>query len=335
MKKIRTLFYIVAGVLSVLSTTSCNDDESYDFPGDSMSRVYIKPYTGNDFLIVHTPVMSISSLDLKIPVYVTRGHSENIKATLVVDNSLIDAYNTANGTSYEALPEQALLVENPTVTIPAGSYSSADSLHLSINEEVVSQLRSETGYIIPVKLVSAEGGNAAISTNMVSSYVVAGVEVKTGMVNEEASDEDTQGTLVSERSGWTAYIEEADGVTVNGEVASLFDGNSSSEWSASSSQPFHVVFDMQETQNVTAVTAWYSYYGWYDYCSFPKGTRMEYSQNGTDWQELGTLPYIYGKNVVLYAPVPMRYIRAEIPVISNWYGEEASITIGEFNVYVK
>lgn len=326
---------MVAGVLSVLGTTSCNDDESYDFPGDSMNRVYIKPYTGNDFLIVHTPVMSTSSLDLKIPVYVTRGHSENIKATLVVDNSLIDAYNTANGTSYEALPEQALLVENPTVTIPAGSYSSADSLHLSINEEVVSQLRSETGYIIPVKLVSAEGGNAAISTNMVSSYVVAGVEVKTGMVNEEASDEDTQGTLVSERSGWTAYIEEADGVTVNGEVASLFDGNSSSEWSASSSQPFHVVFDMQETQNVTAVTAWYSYYGWYDYCSFPEGTRMEYSQNGTDWQELGTLPYIYGKNVVLYAPVPMRYIRAEIPVISNWYGEEASITIGEFNVYVK
>lgn len=326
---------MVAGVLSVLGTTSCNDDESYDFPGDSMNRVYIKPYTGNDFLIVHTPVMSTSSLDLKIPVYVTRGHSENIKATLVVDNSLVDAYNTANGTSYEALPEQALLVENPTVTIPAGSYSSADSLHLSINEEVVSQLRSETGYIIPVKLVSAEGGNAAISTNMVSSYVVAGVEVKTGMVNEEASDEDTQGTLASERSEWTAYIEEADGVTVNGEVASLFDGNSSSEWSASSSQPFHVVFDMQETQNVTAVTAWYSYYGWYDYCSFPEGTRMEYSQNGTDWQELGTLPYIYGKNVVLYAPVPMRYIRAEIPVVSNWYGEEASITIGEFNVYVK
>ena len=62
---------------------------------------------------------------------------------------------------------------------------------------------------------------------------------------------------------------------------------------------------------------------------------MEYSQNGTDWEELGTVPSVNGKNVVLYAPVPMRYIRAEIPVISNWYGEEASITIGEFNVYVK
>lgn len=335
MKKISTLFYMVAGVLSVLGTTSCNDDESYDFPGDSMNRVYIKPYTGNDFLIVHTPVMSTSSFDLKIPAYVTRGHSEAIKATLAIDNSLIDAYNTANGTNYEALPEQALVIENQTVTIPAGSYYSADSLHLAINEEFVSQLRSETGYLIPVKLVSAEGGNAAVSTNMGNSYLVAGVEVKTGMIDDSASDQNTQGALVSERTGWTAYVEESDGVTVNGEISSLFDGNSSSEWSASSSQPFHIVFDMQKTQNVTAVTAWYSYYGWYDYCSFSQGTKMEYSQNGTDWEELGTVPSVNGKNVVLYAPVPMRYIRAEIPVVSDWSGTKASIKVGEFNVYVK
>ena len=335
MKKISTLFYMVAGVLFVLGTISCNDDESYDFPGDSMNRVYLKPYTGGDFAIVHTPVVSTSSLELDIPVYVTQNHSEDIVATLGVDNSLVAAYNAANGTSYEALPEQALVIENKTVTVPAGAYNSSESVHISINEETVAELRSENGYLIPVTLLSAQGGNAAISTNMNSSYLVAGVEVKSGMIDDSASDQDAQGALASERTGWTAYVEESDGVTVNGEISSLFDGDSSSEWSASSSQPFHIVFDLQKTQNVTAVTAWYSYYGWYDYCSFPQGTIMEYSQNGTDWQELGTLPYIYGKNVVLYAPVPMRYIRAEIPVISSWYGEEASITIGEFNVYVK
>lgn len=335
MKKISTLFYIVAGVLSVWGTTSCNDEESYDFPGDSMNRVYLKPYTEGDFAIVHTPVMSASSLELDIPVYVTRNHSENIVATLGIDNSLVDAYNAANGTSYEAIPEQAVVIENKTVTVPAGAYNSSESAHISISEEAVAGLRSENGYLIPVTLLSAQGGNAAVSTNMNSSYLIAGVEVKSGMIDDEASDQDAQGALVSERTGWTAYVEESDEVSIDGEISSLFDGSSSSEWSASSGQPFHIVFDMQKTQNVTAVTAWYSYYGYYDYCSFSQGTKMEFSQNGTDWEELGAVPSVNGKNVVLYASVPMRYIRAEIPVVDSWGGKEASITIGEFNVYVK
>lgn len=335
MKKIRTLFYMVAGVLSILGTTSCNDDESYDFPGDSMNRVYLKPYTGGNFVIVHTPVVSASSLELDIPVYVTQNHSEDIVATLGIDNSLVDAYNAANGTSYEALPEQALLIENKTITIPAGTYNSSESVHISINEEEVAGLRSENGYLIPVTLLNVQGGNATVSTNMNTSYLVAGVKVKSGLINNEASDQDTQGTLVSERTGWTAYVEESDEVIIKGEISSLFDGYPSSEWSASSEQLFHVVFDMQKTQNVTAVTAWYSFYGYYDYFSFTQGAKLEYSQNGTDWEDLGTVPYINGKNVVLYAPVPMRYIRTEIPVVASWGEKEASTTIGEFNVYVK
>lgn len=335
MKKIRTLFYMVAGVLSILGTTSCSDDESYDFPGDSMNRVYLKPYTGGNFVIVHTPVVSASSLELDIPVYVTQNHSEDIVATLGIDNSLVDTYNAINGTTYEALPEQALVIENQTVTIPAGSYNSSENVHISLNEEIVSQLRSENGYLIPLTLVGTNGG--AVSTNMNSSYFVVEVEEKTGMINDEASDSDVQGTLASDRSGWNVYVEETEGVTLSGEAASVFDGDTSTEWSATSEQPFHIVIDMQKTQNVTAINATYMYYGYYEYFAFAQGTKMEYSQNGTDWQELGTLPYIYGKNVVLYAPVPMRYIRAEIPMAFSYdyWREIASIKFGEFNVYVK
>lgn len=326
---------MVAGVLSVLGTTSCNNDESYDFPGDSMNRVYIKPYTGNDFLIVHTPVMSTSSLELKIPVYVTQNHSDNIKVTLGLDNSLIEAYNAANGTDYEAFPENSLAIENQILTVPAGSYTSSDSIHLVVNEEAISQLRSETGYLIPLKLENVEGENVAVSTNMNSSYFITEVEINNSMIDEDAFDADTQGTLQTNRTGWSAYLEESDNVTVSGEGASIFDNNSSTEWSLTSNQPFHIVIDMKDSHDVTAITASYLLYGFIDYNSIVKGTKLEYSQNGTDWEELGTVPIIYGKNVVLYGPVPMRYIRAEIPVVSDWTGTKASITIGEFNVYVK
>lgn len=328
---------MVAGVLTVLGTTSCDDDMAYDFPGDSMNRVFIKPYTGNDFLIVHTPVMSTSSLDFNIPVYVTGTHSGDIQATLGIDNSLVDAYNAAHDTNYEALPEEALVIENPTVTIPAGSYNSSENVHVTLNEEVVAELRSEAGYLIPLTLTSVAGDAAAVSTNMNSSYVIAGVEVKTGMINDGASDGDIQGTMVSDRSGWSVYVEDTENVTVSGDVASAFDGSSSSSWSALSEQAFRVIVDMQETHNVTAINACYLQYGYYESFPFAQGTKMEYSQNGTDWQELGNVPYIYGKNIVLYGPVPMRYVRAEIPVTYSYehWKEVASITIGEFNVYVK
>lgn len=176
MKKIGILFNMVVGVLFILGITSCNNDDIYDFPGDSMNRVYIKPYTGENFSFAHTPIQSVSSLDLKFPVYVTQNHAENISATLGLDNSLINAYNMEHNTEYVALPENALTIENKTVTIPAGEYYSSDSIHITIDENMLPELKDRKGYLIPLKLINIEGGNVAYSSNMNSIYLIVDVD---------------------------------------------------------------------------------------------------------------------------------------------------------------
>lgn len=333
MKNTKKFLYILAGIFVMLGT-SCNDDETYDFPGDPMNRVYMKSIT-SDFTFIHTPILSASSLDLKLPVYVTGSHSGVIKATVSFDSSLVDAYNLSNGTDYEALPDNALIIENATVSVPAGEYHSSDSVHITVNEDVLPQLRNESGYLIPLKVKNAEGNNVAVSTNMNCAYIPVSVNIKSGMINEDASSSDIQGALVEDRTGWSASLEESEGVTVSGDVQNLFDDDISSEWKLTSEQSFHVVFDLQKSYNVTAITALYSYYGWWNYCSFSGDSKLEYSQDGIIWEELGNVPAYVEESIILYAPVTMRYIRAEVPAVSSYWGNTASITIGDFNVYVK
>lgn len=336
MKNTKKFLYMLAGIFAMLGGTSCNDDETYDFPGDSMNRVYIKSYTGGDFTFIHTPIQSFSSLDLKFPVYVTGNHSGTIQATVGLDNSLVDAYNMTNNSDFDVLPENALRIENQEMTIPAGEYQSSDSIHIVVNEDILPQLRSEKGYLIPLKLENVKGENAAVSTNMNCTYIPVSVSIKSGMIDDEAVDNDVQGTLVKDRTGWSAYIEESDGVTISGNVSDMFDESTSTEWKLSSEQPYHVVVDLQKSYNVTALRALYLYYGWWEYNSFTNGTKVEYSQDGTDWQDLGTISSTSTKNVILYAPVAMRYLRMEIPVVdSYYYGEVASITIGDFNAILR
>ena len=59
---------MLAGIFAMLGGTSCNDDETYDFPGDSMNRVYIKSYTGGDFTFTSNPQLSSSASFLRLNV---------------------------------------------------------------------------------------------------------------------------------------------------------------------------------------------------------------------------------------------------------------------------
>lgn len=340
MKNMKSILCILSCTFILIAVTACNNDEVYDFPGDSMNRAYVKPFTGDGFIFMHTPVKSFSLLDFKMPVYVTRISSEDVKVSLVVDNSLVETYNAVNGTEYEAIPDNALMLENTTVTIPAGNYHSSDSIHVLANENMISDLRSEKGYLIPVKIVNVEGGGVVSSTNLDCTYLFVNSDIKDGMIDETAVDNDVTGTLVADRTGWNAYLANENGVDVTGEIANMFDGENATEWALSSSTPFQFVIDMRQVYDVTAIYSRYLYYGRIEYPTFSEGFEIEASQSGSDWENIGTVPssvggYFGTKNIILYAAVPMRYIRVTVPVISSYSGDKASANIGEFNVYVK
>ena len=165
MKSRKNLFYIGMFALCSIGFAACDDEETYDVYGDSFNRVYIYD-NSKAYKIVQTPISTVSNVDFKWPAKCSQKASGTIKATVVVDNSLIAAYNEEHGTVFEAMPAEAIVLENAEMTIPAGKMVVADTVRVKLTDDanVLSTLKSEKGYIIPLRLVSAEGPNTLLST---------------------------------------------------------------------------------------------------------------------------------------------------------------------------
>ena len=206
MKSRKNLFYIGMFALCAIGFAACDDEETYDVYGDSFNRVYIYD-NSKAYKIVQTPISTVSNVDFKWPAKCSQKASGTIKATVVVDNSLIAAYNEEHGTVFEAMPAEAIVLENAEMTIPAGKMVVADTVHVKLTDDanVLSTLKSEKGYIIPLRLVSAEGPNTQLSTNMVVPSFLT-VTVTEDNVNHEATEADITGTLVADQAGWSVNV---------------------------------------------------------------------------------------------------------------------------------
>lgn len=317
----------IFGALSLLAVglASCNNDESYDFPGDAYNRVYMLD-NSKSFKIVQTPISSISNLDFSIPVKCTQKASETIKATVEIDNSLIAEYNEKNGTNYEALPSNALVIEHATMTIPAGGMASTDTLHITAtdNAEVLASLKSENGYLIPLRISETEGGNAQPSSNVYTTYLT--MTVTEDNVNHEATEDDIKGTLVTERTGWSATT---DGTVYTwcASLDELFDGDSDNYSYIKKSGGFNLDINMGKSYTFDAITAYYTYswYGNRKYSSMPSGTTIYTSDDGTNWKSAGIVE-TSSSFCVFYAPLTAQYVRLAITSSSCYFGD--------FNIYV-
>lgn len=326
MEKINKMLSV--GMLALLAAgfSACNDDETYDFPGDEFNRVYMQDRS-TSFKVVQTPISTICNLDFEIAVKCTQRASDNIRATVSVDNSLIDEYNDKNGTEYEALPDGVLVIENATMTIPTGAMASADTLHITTTTDatVLASLKSEKGYLIPLNITSTEGGSAQPSTNVHTSYLT--LTITEDNVNHDATESDIKGTLVSDRSGWSA--------TTNGTVyqwydpiESLFDGDASSYAYISANDELNLDINMGKAYTFDAVTLYYySYWGGTRGC-LSSGTEIFTSNDGTNWKSAGTVEST-SSICVFYAPLTTQYVRITLP--NTGWG--AYTMAGEFNVY--
>lgn len=313
--------------------SSCSDEESYDFPGDSTIRVFMRNNSFN-YQFTHTPLGSMSNLNFKTPIYTTLEATAMIKAKVEVDNTLIEAYNEKNGKDFKAIPDKALVIKNGTVTILKGAMHSSDSIHVTINESALPELRDEKGYLIPLKLTTVEG--AVASTNVNYLYLTATTFLDDDIISDNSTDGDVWGTLVKKRDAWTACVVEPATVDMTGEFESLFDGDRNTKWYAKSSEPFSFIVDMQKEYDATGISAYYTMSGNFDIASMAKGFKIEFSKNSTEWFDIGIVPLSGRKNVVFNGPVVARYFKLTVPLIADWFGNKsASVQIGEFSIYVK
>lgn len=320
MKSRKNLFYIGMFALCTIGFAACDDEETYDVYGDPLNRVYISD-NSKAYKIVQTPISIISNVDFKWPAKCSQKASGTIKATVVVDNSLIAAYNEEHGTAFEAMPAEAIVLENAEMAIPAGKMVVADTMHVKLTDDanVLSMLKSEKGYIIPLRLVSVEGPNTRLSTNMVAPSFLT-VTVTEDNVNHEATENDITGTLVADQTGWSVSLLSGTGVYLD----KWFDGNpQTNAFIRGQSVAFTV--DMGKSYTFSAIAAYRST-SLGEYNSISAGTKISTSDDGTNFKSAGKVTGS-SKFIAFYAPLTARYIRVETT--------SSSVNCGVFNVYAK
>lgn len=96
----------------------------------------------------------------------------DITVNYEIDNSLIAAYNEANGTNYQAISADACSLVSPSSVLAAGEASTAFSLQL-LSEQLFNgnELKAvdDTQYLVPVRITSLS--NEAIAVTTAVTYV--------------------------------------------------------------------------------------------------------------------------------------------------------------------
>lgn len=325
MNNIKNIFYAGMLVICAINFAACSEDKSYDFPGDSHNRVYILD-NSSAYKIVQTPISSVSNVKFNTSLKCTKKASGNISARVEVDNSMIAAYNEKHNTSYEAIPAAALVIENAIMTIPAGSMTTTDTLRLALtdNEEVLKTLRSEKGYLIPLRLVMQEGADAQASTNLNYSYLILTVTEQN--VNNDAVVGDITGTLVTDQTGWSA--------TTNATIYSYYQPLTYLFTTATSSYCYmynvptiNLDIDMGQSYTFDAI----KFHRSTGTSSFVSGMTIFSSNDGTTWRSEGSFTRS-STFCMFYAPVTTRYIRI---VKSSGSTSNTTLYASIFNIYAK
>jgi hypothetical protein len=129
------------------------------------------------------------------------------KVSLMVNNQLISAYNQANGTAYQPVPESIAPIE---ATIAAGA--SKISGILSYTGDVTA-LTNMNGYLIPLEITSIEGKNFQPVNEKRVFYIAVNSSDQYAAL---AANDSELGIRVTDRDGYNVVkFTDKDGKTVN------------------------------------------------------------------------------------------------------------------------
>lgn len=205
MKRINKFILSGALLLGAVAFTSCSKDETYDYDGINYERVYMQnPNTTKSGTVLKTPVGYIAGFSGKVAVQTTGAMTSPTNVNLAVDNSLVDSYNAANKTSYEAIPDGVVSLEKSSLTIAAGKIVS-DTVNIVVSEEGYSKLKADVSYLVPVTIKDASGSDAQLAKDSKyrSNYFVLKYMETNSLIRTEGSVSDLIGTPTTEEQGKT------------------------------------------------------------------------------------------------------------------------------------
>lgn len=141
-------------LLGGLTLVSCNSEgDNFDFGKNGLL------ITGTGSSVVQSFVVEDTPSSYPITVSSTRKVNEDMKLTIAIDNSLVESYNTQNGTSFYPIPEGAVELSGTEVTLKAGT-----ALSSAVDVSVVSTENFAEGrtYMIPVTIKNVTGSGAEL-----------------------------------------------------------------------------------------------------------------------------------------------------------------------------
>ena len=278
--------------LCAISFSSCSDDESYDFPGNS-GKVYVRMQSSNmvnsianvlDMKVCKTKFGTFGGGSVSFPVRSTVPVKGETSVTLGIDNSLIDAYNAKNGTECKALDASIFTLSEQNLVIGNGQMRSEKELEIAIAPAKINSL--ELGdYLVPVRLMGVTG---AMEVSAEWSVVYLHVSVV----------DDPYGIPMADRANWE--VVDFSSQEVNGENApasNVLDGDNSSiwhtEWSNSQpNPPHHITIDMGTVRHM----AGFQYVTRSSGAGCPMELVVEISTDNAVWNEVGR----YGQDELVF-----------------------------------
>jgi hypothetical protein len=125
--------YSAAVALMVLGFASCEEMPDYQTTIDAAPDfIYVNPQGGDIFsaVVVHRPEGSAGSYTAEFQVKYNTTKHEEVTASVVYAPDLVAEYNLKNGTSYAVLAKDYFTLENDTVTVPADTTASRDTVRI-------------------------------------------------------------------------------------------------------------------------------------------------------------------------------------------------------------
>lgn len=321
-------------LLSCTMFISCDNEEIYDFPGDSQNRVYLKSalstVNGLDkasFLVVKTPVSVVSNMKMKFPVFSTLKANTSIEVNMLMDNSIVDKYNAINGTTFETLPDGMLTFVNQKITILPDATISKDSVEVTVDSEKIRSL--PTGkYLVSLAIENVNGEGVSVSSNRNMTYIMLEVKEDTDNIWDITPDASAKGELFTGgRLDWTASFTN---ISMTDDIKKGLDGDDYSYFFCridSYDDNTGFVLDMQKEYSKLSGVQKNFYGGSYAI----KESDVYTSKNGTDWTFQGKYknPGNQYSEIIFYAPVEARYLKFIVRSASSY------LYVRELNVYTK
>jgi hypothetical protein len=268
---------------------------------------YFDGTTTQSSAIVSTPVGVFGGISGDFNVSLHHAVNSDIKVTVVGDNSLIEQYNSKNGTNYVAFPANiinALKIENGT--IKAGETTANPVISVSVPNDVAKTL-TEPGYVLPFRLqVTYSNGTTQKVGNSVAYLVVT---TRKSFINDNATG--LLGTACSDEEGLTWKCIGTDALDASG-FSGLFTGDSwDRSWSITTSKESgYFIVDLGSEHKISAFNVG---------SDVLKNFTMSVSTNGTTYTELGNTSGHstiydddYNEWYVLYGGVPARYVKVNM-----------------------